>query len=284
MPRCADERCGRWRPDLSSVERFAGASVLRMGALQFNGLWYCSRACVEQAARAGLNQDRARARASNGLPPLRVGVLLRHAGVITNAQLETALDAAKETGLRIGAQLERLGYTTPEDVLRALAAQAGVSYLATFDVTRVERSPVSMPASIVRALGLVPFEADDVLKKLSVVCAAPVPKAAMRALTRLTGWTPDVYLVTDRVFQEALDAYRPAPAHAMSHQALTVTDMSAAAALVADVAANERAVTMQHADCDSYRWVRVQAPQRVSDLLVTAAQEERGCQAELIAH
>jgi predicted nicotinamide N-methyase len=70
----------------------------------------------------------------------------------------------------------------------------------------------------------------------------------------------------------------------MSHQALTVTDMSAAAALVADVAANERAVTMQHADCDSYRWVRVQAPQRVSDLLVAAAQEERGCQAELIAH
>ena len=60
--------------------------------------------------------------------------------------------------------------------------------------------------------------------------------------------------------------------------------MSAAAALVAEVAANERAVTMSHADCDSYRWVRVQAPQRVSDVLVTAAQEERGCQAELIAH
>lgn len=284
MPRCADERCGRWRPDLSSVERFAGASVLRMGALQFNGLWYCSRACVEQAARAGLNQDRTRARVSNGLPPLKLGVLLRHAGVVTQAQLEAALEAAKETGLKIGAQLERLGYSTPDDVLRALAAQAGVSYLSTFDVTRVERGPISMPASMVRALGLVPFEADDVLKKLSVVCAAPVPKAAMRALMRLTGWTPEVYLVTDRVFEGALDAYKPAQKDAKSHQALTVENMSAAAALVAEVAAHERAVTMTHADCDSYRWVRVQAPQRVSDLLVTAAQEERGCQAELIAH
>jgi hypothetical protein len=141
-----------------------------------------------------------------------------------------------------------------------------------------------MPAPTVRALGLVPFEADDVLRKLSVVCAAPVPKAAMRALTRLTGWSPEIYLVTDRVFQEALEAYRPAQKDAKFHQALTVENMSAAAALVAEVAAHERAVTMRHADCDSYRWVRVQAPQRVSDLLVTAAREERGCQAELTAH
>jgi len=284
MPRCADERCGRWRPDLSSVGRLGGASLRKLGALQFNGLWYCSPACVEQAARAGLKQEPARARASNGLPPLRLGVLLRHAGAITQSQLEAALDAAKETGLKIGAQLELLGYSTPDDVLRALAAQAGVSYLSTFDVTRVERAPVSMSAAMVRALGLVPFEADDVLKKLRVVCAAPVPKAAMRALIRLTGWAPEVYLVTDRVFQQALDAYKPAQADTKSHQTLTVDNVSAAAALVAQVAANERAVTMHHADCDSYRWVRVQAPQRVSDLLVTAVQEERGCQAELIAH
>jgi hypothetical protein len=86
------------------------------------------------------------------------------------------------------------------------------------------------------------------------------------------------------VFEGTLDAYKPAQKDATSHQALTVENMSAAAALVAEVAAHERAVTMTHADCDSYRWVRVQAPQRVSDLLVTAAQEERGCQAELIAH
>jgi hypothetical protein len=255
-----------------------------MGALQFNGLWYCSQACVEQAARAGLKQEPPRARVSNGLPPLRLGVLLRHAGAITQSQLEAALEAAKESGLKIGAQLELLGYSTPDDVLRALAAQAGVSYLSAFDVARVERAPISMPAAMVRALGLVPFEADDVLKKLRVVCAAPVPKAALRALVRLTGWAPEVYLVTDRVFEQALDAYRPAHEGAKAHQAVTVETVSAAAALVAQVAANERAVTMHHADCDAYRWVRVQAPQRVSDLLVTAAQEERGCQAELIAH
>ncbi len=76
------------------------------------------------------------------------------------------------------------------EVLRALATQAGVSYFSTFDVA-VERGPVSMPAATVRALGLVPFDADDVLRRLSVICAAPVPKSAIRALTRLTGWVPE---------------------------------------------------------------------------------------------
>ena len=284
MPRCADGTCGRWRPDLTSIELLAGAAVRNMGALQFNGLWYCSRGCVEQAARAGLHEQRPRPARSAGLPPLKLGVLLRHAGAVTQSELETALAAAGRSGLRIGEQIERLGYTTSEEVLRALATQAGVSYLATFDVARVERGSVSLPAATVRALGLVPFEADEVLRRLSVVCAAPIPKAAMRALVRLTGWLPEVYLVSDRVFQAALDAYRPAPGAQSSHRAVIVENLGAAAAHVADVAASERAVTMQHADCNSYRWVRVQAPERVSDLLVSQAQKETGCQAELTAH
>jgi hypothetical protein len=255
-----------------------------MGALQFNGRWFCSRRCVEQAARVGLNEETSGTRRSAGLPPLKLGVLLRHAGAVTESQLDEALAATHQTGLRIGEQLERLGFTTPEEVLRGLATQAGVSYLATFDITRVQSGPVSLPIETVRALGLVPFEADEVLRRLSVICAAPVPRAAMRALIRLTGWAPDVFLVSDRVYHAALESYRPADHGRAWHQALTVDNVSAAAMHVADLAANERVITMQHADCDSYRWVRVQASQRVSDLLVASMREERGCQAELTAH
>jgi len=284
MPRCADGTCGRWRPDLTSIEGFARATVGRVGALRFNGLWYCSRACVERAARAGLHEPPSQATRRSGLPPIKLGVLLRHAGAITQSELETALAATERTGLKIGEQLEQLGFATPAEVLRALATQAGVSYLTAFDVARVENGPASLPEGTVRALGLVPFESDEVLKRLSVVCAAPVPRAAMRALVRLTGWLPDVYLVSDRVFQAALDAYTPAPGAETSHRALVVDTLGAAAAHVADVASVERAVTMQHADCNTYRWVRVHAPEQINDLLVSAAREERGCQAELTAH
>jgi Type II secretion system (T2SS), protein E, N-terminal domain len=283
MPRCADQSCGRWRPDLTALPSVAGSSVRKMGALQFNGRWYCSRGCVEQAVRAGLSDERTQAR-SLSLPPLKLGVLLRHAGAVTQPELDAALEAMAGTGLKIGEQLEALGYATAGEVLRALATQAGVKYLMTFDISRVERGPVPLPAATVRALGLVPFEADEVLKKLHVVCAAPVPRAAMRALVRLTGWAPEVYLVTDRVCEAALDAYKPAEESQRSHDALTVTNVTAAAAHVADMVAQARTVTMQHAQCNTYRWVRVHAAQQVSDLLVTSTQEERGCQAELTAH
>jgi hypothetical protein len=262
----------------------AGASVRSIGALQFNSLWYCSRSCVEQAVRAGLTEDKSHGRRVTGLPPLKLGVLLRHAGAVTQPELDSALEATTRTGLKIGEQLERLGYATADEVLRALATQAGVKYLTTFDVARVERSPVPLPVVTVRALGLVPFEADEVLKKLSVVCAAPVPRAAMRALVRLTGWAPEIYLVTDSVFQAALDAYRPAHETQRSHEAMTMTSVSDAAAHIANMAAQARAVTMQHAECNTYRWVRVNAAQHISDLLVTGTREERGCQAELTAH
>jgi len=282
MPRCAEDTCGRWRPDLTSLERMAGPSVRKLGALQFNGRFYCSRACVEQAARAGLDEEMPRTMASRGLPPLKLGVLLRHAGAITQTELETALSASQQTGLRIGEQLERLGYTSSDDVLRALAAQAGVSYLSTFDVNRVQRGPATLPVAMVRALGLVPFEADEVLQRLSVVCVAPVPKTAIRALTRLTGWVPEVYLVADKVFIAALEAYKPALP--VVHEAKTVQTLGAAAAHVADAALNERAVTMRHAECQDYRWVRVQGADRVSDLLVMGTNQEAACQAALTAH
>lgn len=281
MPRCADSTCGRWRPDLTSFGRLGAGSAQKFGALRFNGRWYCSRACVEQAALAGLEQRRPAPAVSTGLPPLRLGVLLRHAGAVTQAQLEEALEAAGRSGLRIGTQLERLGFTTADEVLRALAAQGGVSYLSTFDIARLRRVPALLPPAMVRALGLIPFEADDVMRRLSVICTAPVPRTAMRALVRLTGWTPEVYLVTDAVFQSALDACEAESGETTPH-ALTVASVAQAAAHVANAAAIERTVTMRHADCEAYRWVRVQGAQQVSDLLVT--QEGSGCQAELTAH
>ena len=67
MPRCAEAGLRRWR---------------LFGALQFNGAAYCSRACVEQAALAGLGEPATRATRPervDALPPLKLGVLLRHA-------------------------------------------------------------------------------------------------------------------------------------------------------------------------------------------------------------
>jgi hypothetical protein len=267
MPRCVDTTCRRWR---------------LVGALQFNGSWYCSRGCVAQAALAGLGELTAAPRGPASLPPLKLGVLLRHAGVITEAQLHEALVAKSRSGLRIGEQLEQMRCVGPETVLRALATQAGVSYLWSFDVTRVKHAPGGLPPSMVRALGLVPFEADTAGTRLHVISAAPLPRAAIRAMSKLTGSTLEVFLVRDEVFDAALDAYQPADRTALSRDAGTVRTLDAAAARVAERAARDRAVTMRHVAYDEYVWVRVEGSE-VSDFLVAKDAKETRCQAAYTA-
>ncbi len=264
MPRCADTACKRWR---------------LFGALQFNGHVYCSRTCVEQAVLAGLGETVAPAPRGRALPPMRLGVLLRHAGVITDTQLNEALDAQSRTGLRIGEQLEQMGAAGSDAVLRALAMQAGVSYLSNFDVERVMRAPGALSPAMVRALGLVPFDMDAAGERMKVISAAPLPRAAIRAMTKLTGWTIEAYLVTDTVFGAALDAYQPADQR-VSGDTGTLRTLNAAAARVAERAARDRAVTMKHVAYDDYVWLRVEGPGQVSDLLVS---KETACQAAYTA-
>ena len=261
MPRCAEGSCGRWRPTVG----FAGGLL---ASIRFNGRWYCCRACVETAAREGLDAPAALAGSAAALPPPRIGVLLRYQGLINDAQLSVSLDEQRRTGLKLGAQLCSLGFVDGNVVLRALAEQAGVSYLTSFDMRRVQ-GLTTLPAATVRALGLVPFEIDEHDQRVHVICGAPLPRTALRALAKLTGWTPEPFLVRDDVLMAALDAYRPADS--ASHDVQTVPDLTAAAARVADAAAKGREVTMRHAACDDYVWVRVEGKDRVSDVIVNKA-------------
>lgn len=272
MPRCADPACGRWRPARLGPKWNLG--------FRLNGNWYCSRACVETAAREGLDNVPAPAGSTVSLPPLRLGVLLRHLGVLTAGQLDLALNEQRRTGLRLGAQLRLLSLVDSEPIVRALAAQANVSYLTSFDIGRV-RGCSNLPITTVRALGLVPFEVDAQQKRLRVAVAAPVPRTAVRALLKLTGWNAEPYLVDDDTWEAALEAYRPAEGVV---DATTVPNLSAAAARIAEHAGFERGVTVRHAACDDHTWVRIEGPDRVSDLLVTDAAEDETWPARHTAH
>jgi hypothetical protein len=250
--------------------------------IRFNGHWYCSRPCVENAARAGLDEPAIPAVSPSSLPPLKLGVLLRHLGAVSEADLESALASQRESGRRLGAELLERGLSSSEAILKALAAQAGVSYLAAFDVSRVTQGPSWLPTETVRALGLVPFDADETQRKLRVACTAPLPRSAMRALAKLTGWTAEPYLVEDEVWKQALRMYRPSQAPGHLRESVTVNGVDDAVAHIADSASVGRAVTMRAANWDRYTWVRVEGPRQVSDLLLPAI-EEAACQAERIA-
>jgi type II secretion system (T2SS) protein E len=260
MPRCADASCVRWRPTFGV-----------WGGVRLNGTWFCSRSCAATAVRRGLESPPAVGESAGSLPPLRVGALLRHQGAITQLQLDEALVSQRKSGLRLGAELQRLGFVSSATLVRALAAQAGVSYLTSVDPARVRRAPGGLSADMVRALGLLPFEAQDT--RLHVICTAPLPRPALRALARLTGWTAEPYLVDDAVWERALEGYTPEAVR--DHRSEVVHDVTEASAHVVAAAAGRDAV-VRYAGCGDFVWVRVEGGARTQDVLIQPSYVEAG--------
>jgi len=275
MARCASDDCNRWRPELIARH---------MRGVTIDGRWFCSQGCVERMARTLLQGIRPRARGIPAVPPPRLGVLLRHRGAIDRAALEAAVAAQKETGLRIGAQLQAMGLVDSWTVLRVLATQGGVSYLARVDAASVVKAPGGLARETVRALALVPFRQPE-NGQIKVACAAPVPHAAIQALERLTGWHVQPYLVSDETWAALMDAYGseiPAGAPAAPRAGLVqTTSLADAAVRIAEAALRARATRVSEAHWDPYTWVRVQGAAGIHDVLLARANsEETTCQAD----
>jgi hypothetical protein len=84
---------------------------------------------------------------------------------------------------------------TREALLGALSAQAGVRYLASIDTASVRSAPGGLNGDEVRALGVVPF--GEAAGRLNVACTAPLPSAALDAMSVLMGRPIEPFLVDD---------------------------------------------------------------------------------------
>jgi hypothetical protein len=207
--------------------------------------------------------------------------------------LERALTEQRQTGLKLGAQVVALGFADNDAVLRALAAQAGVSYLANVDASCVRDTEMRLAPDTVRALGLVPF-GPIVGGRIKVVCSAPVPRAAVNALRQLTGLAPDVYLVADAVWTALAEAYagalrRPDVSEPVI-QAEHASSLSDVASRVAAAAISGRRIVVTQARWDPYTWVRVQSTGVIRDVLfargdeLAQTEEATLCQAASTSH
>jgi hypothetical protein len=203
------------------------------------------------------------------LPPSKLGTLLLAADCgLTPELLNRGLEAQRLSGRRLGQELQRMQAVSTDDVLRALAVQANTRYLSTIDPASVRQGHANLSRDMVRALGLVPFEATVATKILKVAYVAPLPRVAVAALGELTGWNPEPYLVDDDIWPALLEGYgTDAPGGRVpTATADTLGDASAQIARAAEAA---RGARISHARFDPYVWVRVEASDQIQDLLVT---------------
>lgn len=269
MPRCTNDSCRTWRPDVA-------VRVAHLG-LRVDGDWFCSADCVADTAATRLSTISVPGDEVADAAPLRLGALLVHQGAISPTQLSAALRSQKESGLPLGRELQRLGYVDAVAVLRGLAAQAGTSYLSAVDTRCVRHAPAGLCADEVRAMGIVPIRTVESERMAVVACVAPVPKAALRAMHRVTGYTAVPYLVSEHDFDQLAAAYgadASTSGEAVAVRALTVDTIHAAAERIAATARDEGSVRVAQAYVEPFTWVRVAGPHRVEALFVAPRDQQ----------
>jgi hypothetical protein len=126
-------------------------------------------------------------------------------------------------------------------------------------------------------MGIVPIRTVASDSVAVVACVAPVPKAALRAMKRVTGYTAVPYLVSESDFDTLLEAYgadvSTAPDNIATVRALKVDGIHAAAQRIAATAQDERSVRLAQAYVEPFTWVRVAGPHRVEALFVSNGDE-----------
>ena len=88
----------------------------------------------------------------------RLGDLLLEVGMITQEQLDAAIDFQKKTGEKLGNAITKLGYASEDDIIQVLEFQLGIPHvkLEKYNIEKLACS--SIPESIARRYGLIPIK------------------------------------------------------------------------------------------------------------------------------
>ena len=135
--------------------------------------------------------------------PLKIGELLVRAKLITEDQLEKAIEAQKGSGGRIGEQLLKLDFVGEEDILDCLSQQFGVPSinLRHFDV---DESIIRLiPADIARKYQFIPVTKTGAT--LTVAMEDPTNVFAMDDITFITGYRVEPVVASEDALREAID-------------------------------------------------------------------------------
>jgi type II secretory ATPase GspE/PulE/Tfp pilus assembly ATPase PilB-like protein len=135
--------------------------------------------------------------------PIRIGELLVSQGIISETQLDIALEQQKVTGAILGNLLIKLGFVTAAEFARTIAVQAGLNYLDLSEVMPDEEALQLVSKDTAEKAGFIPLAL--VNGQLSIGITNPSNIVAVDTATKLTGKPPMVFLVDNDHYQETLE-------------------------------------------------------------------------------
>ena len=191
------------------------------------------------------------------IPPLKLGMLLVHQGAVTPVQLAAALEAQHKPVIGSDSSCRILPSCRSRSCCGPLPRKAAPLASGTRSEARAERALSARPECRARARPRAVRSRDGEAPREGRVRGAR-PRLALRALTELTGWVADPFIVADDALPELLSAYENGVEVRQSSGVLGVLTPYAAATRIAQVASAGRETRLAHARCDPYLWVRVE--------------------------
>jgi len=140
------------------------------------------------------------------VPLKKLGNLLVDVGIITQEQLDEALEIQKQYGGKLGQILLQLGYVTEEVLLTFLGKQAGMQFISLQEYGTIPEDVIqSVPESIVRHQGIVPISKKG--NTLTIAMSDPFNVFAIDDLKLMTGYDINVVIAPEKEIKAAIEKY-----------------------------------------------------------------------------
>ncbi|MFA6989455.1 MAG: ATPase, T2SS/T4P/T4SS family [Candidatus Gastranaerophilaceae bacterium] len=135
----------------------------------------------------------------------RLGDMLLEKGMITEEQLQQALNEAKRTGEPIGHALVSRGFVDIEELKNVLSEQQGVDHVNSEQLRMTENHLKYLPTDFIIENKIVPLSSDG--KNIIVGMVNPNDKNTLNEVVYLTGLRPTPLLITHIEFEQIIKTF-----------------------------------------------------------------------------
>lgn len=132
----------------------------------------------------------------------RLGEILVAEGLITNEQVQEALQEQQKTGMLLGEVLVKLGYVTELDIAGALSAEFGLPYLDASHYAIPKEVFNLLPLDFVKKNQLVPLDKIDTI--ITIAVAGPLSARVFEELEKMTGCESYLFVSTVSQVREVI--------------------------------------------------------------------------------
>ena len=135
----------------------------------------------------------------------KLGELLVEKALVTQKQLDEALELQKDKGGLIGEILVELKYTTEDDIAKMLTAQYGFAYLPLSNY-EIDQSLINLiPERVARQYCLIPI--DKIGNNLTIAMSNPLNSQAVEDMETLTSCSVQTFVSTASDIKQAIERY-----------------------------------------------------------------------------